>query len=108
MNDSLGEFEVLILAGVVAARENAYGMMVQQEVETLVGPRRTVSIGAVYTTLARLEEKGFIEAWNGAGNMERGGRAKRFFRITAPGKRALNESLRPMAKALKLLGGLKA
>jgi PadR family transcriptional regulator, regulatory protein PadR len=104
MNDSLGEFEVLVLTGVIAGGTSAYGMTVHEEVEKLAPARRNVSLGAIYTTLGRLEEKGFVESWFGDPTAERGGRAKKFYRITAPGKRALNDALEPMAKALRVVG----
>lgn len=104
MNDSLGEFEVLVLTGVIAGGADAYGMTIHEEVEKLVPAKRNVSLGAIYTTLGRLEEKGFVESWFGEPTTERGGRAKKFYRITAPGKRVLHEALAPMAKALRVVG----
>src|SRR6476619_6831698 len=88
----LGQFEELILLALVLLRENAYGMTIRQEIAERTG--RDVSIGAVYTTLERLEEKGLISSRRGEATAERGGRAKRYFKIAAPGVRALNESKR--------------
>ncbi|MCG8432576.1 MAG: PadR family transcriptional regulator [Gammaproteobacteria bacterium] len=88
----LGEFEHHVLAALVHQGSNAYGMTVRQEIEERTS--RTVSIGAVYTTLARLEEKGFVSSHEGEATPERGNRAKRYFKIEAPGLRALEESRR--------------
>jgi PadR family transcriptional regulator PadR len=54
--------------------------------------KRTVSVGALYTTLERLESKGFVSSWTGGATAERGGRAKRFYKVEAPGLRALSEA----------------
>ena len=81
---------------------NAYGMTVRREIEERTG--RTVSIGAVYVTLSRLEAKGYVRSSVGEPTAERGGRAKRFFRIEADGERALHDSqeaIRRMTAGLK-------
>jgi DNA-binding PadR family transcriptional regulator len=105
MNDTLGEFEILVLTGVIAAGENAYGMTIHEEVENLVPAKRNVAIGAVYTTLGRLEEKGYVKSWTGGATSERGGRAKRFFKVTGVGQRALKQALDPMGKAIAVVRG---
>ena len=102
--DNLGEFEVLILSSLSILGENAYGMTIHEKVEDL--GERTVSLGAVYTTLDRLEQKGFATSWFSEPTQERGGRAKRFFEITASGHRALNASLRVAGNVLREIGGL--
>jgi PadR family transcriptional regulator, regulatory protein PadR len=88
----LGEFEQIVLLALVRLRNNAYGMTIRREIKERAG--RDVSIGAVYTTLERLEEKGLVSSRKGEATAERGGRAKRYFKIEAPGVRALNESKR--------------
>jgi PadR family transcriptional regulator, regulatory protein PadR len=103
MSDSLGEFEVLVLTAVIAAGQDAYGVTIHQEVEALVSSIRFVSFGAVYTTLGRLEEKGFLESWFGDATLQRGGRPKKFYGITAPGFRSLNAALEPMDRALRVI-----
>jgi PadR family transcriptional regulator PadR len=108
MTDNLGEFEVLVLTGVIAAGDEAYGMVIQEEVEKLAGRGRNVSVGAVYTTLGRLEEKGYVKAQAGEATAERGGRAKRYFKVTGIGQKVLRESLRPMRRAMDVLGGVEA
>ena len=85
----LGQFEELILLALVRLRENAYGVTIRREIAERTG--RDVSIGAVYTTLERLERKGYVKSRLGKSTPERGGRAKRFFRIEAPGIKALND-----------------
>lgn len=90
--DYLGEFEQLVLLALVRLGANAYGMTVRREIEERAG--RSVSIGAVYTTLDRMERKGYVSSFDGEATPERGGRAKRYFRIEAHGRRVLNESRR--------------
>ena len=88
--DYLGEFEQLILLALVRQREHAYGMTIRQEIQQCTN--RDVSIGAVYATLDRLEGKGFVSSRNGEATPERGGRAKRYFKLEAPGAKALEQS----------------
>ena len=89
-NDRLGRFEEIVLLALVRLRENAYGVPIRREIAERIG--RDVSFGAVYTTLERLERKGYVSSRMGNPTPERGGRAKRYFRIEAPGIRALNET----------------
>lgn len=65
-------------------------MIVRREIEERTG--RNISIGAVYATLERLEAKGYVSSFTGESTPERGGRAKRMFRIEGAGKRALQVS----------------
>ena len=102
---TLGEFEVLVLSSVLAAGENAYGVTIHEEVEQLVPASREVSLGSVYTTLERLEQKGYLQSWFGEPTAERGGRAKRFYKLEAAGGRVLLEALEPMRKALDIVEG---
>lgn len=90
-NAKMGEFEELLLLAIIRLRDNAYGVTMRQELEERAG--RLVSIGALYTTLERLEEKGFISSRQGEKTPERGGRAKRYYKVEAAGLSALNESL---------------
>jgi PadR family transcriptional regulator PadR len=89
-NDRLGRFEELVLLALVRLRENAYGVPIRREIAERTG--RDVSFGAVYTTLERLERKGYVSSRVGDPTPERGGRVKRYFRIEAPGITALNRS----------------
>ena len=99
-NDRLGRFEELVLLALVRLRENAYGVTIRREIADRTG--RDVSFGAVYTTLDRLERKGYVLSRMGDPTPERGGRAKKYFRLEAPGIRALNESRETVAR----MGGL--
>src|SRR5580700_2399847 len=82
----LGEFEYLLVAAAVQLGEDAYGAAIRREIENSTG--RPCSIGALYTTLDRLEAKGFIETWMGDPTPQRGGRPKRIVRVTAKGIQA--------------------
>lgn len=82
----LGEFEYLLLTAAARLGEDAYGAAIRQEIEDAT--RRRCSIGALYTTLDRLEAKGFIKTWMGDPTPQRGGRPKRMVRLTAKGIQA--------------------
>jgi PadR family transcriptional regulator PadR len=79
----IGEFEYLLLTAAVRLDEDAYGAAIRQEIETVT--ERRCSIGALYTTLDRLEAKGLVETWLGEATPRRGGKAKRMVRVTAQG-----------------------
>lgn len=85
----LGEFEELILLAILTLGTNAYGVTI---VDRLEEEGKRVSTGALYTALARLEEKGFIRSWMGEATAERGGRAKKYFALEALGEQALHEA----------------
>ncbi len=85
----IGEFEYLLISAAARLAEDAYGASIRQEVEAAT--RHSCSIGALYTTLDRLEEKGFIQTWMGDPTPERGGRPKRMVRVTAKGKQAASD-----------------
>jgi PadR family transcriptional regulator PadR len=85
--DLLGEFEQIVLLAVVRLEENAYGVPIRSDIERRT--KRSVSIGALYSTLDRLEAKGFVSSSFSDPKPERGGRARRYFRIEAPGVKAL-------------------
>ena len=88
----LGHFEQLVMTAILALREDAYGVTIHARVEELARPR-AVSLGAVYITLNRLEDKGLVASWLSDPTPERGGRAKRKYRLEALGERALQESV---------------
>jgi PadR family transcriptional regulator PadR len=92
--DSLGEFEHIIILALFRLDDRAYGVTVRQEIEFRT--KREVSIGAVYATLDRLEEKGYVKSRRGDPTPERGGRSKRFFRVTAKGVAAVNRAQRAL------------
>ena len=91
-----------MLLAVMRLGANAYGMTVRREIESATG--RDISIGAVYTTLVRLESKGLIKSFTGEPTAERGGRAKRYFRMNAAGEGALRNMHDII---LKMSAGLK-
>lgn len=86
----LGSLEHIILLALVRLDGSAHGMIVRREIEERTG--RNISIGAVYATLERLEAKGYVSSSTGDPTPERGGRAKRMFRVEAAGNRALQIS----------------
>ena len=86
----LGEFEEVILLLVGILGKEAYAFNITEEFESQTD--RAVSIGAVHSTLTRLEDKGFLKSEMGNYTSERGGRRKRIYTITAYGKRALEAS----------------
>src|SRR5882724_10445863 len=86
----LGGFEFIVLAALLRLEEQAYGVTVRRELEARTG--RDVSIGAVYATLNRLEAKGYVRSRFGDPTPERGGRSKRFFRVTKLGEAAVKRS----------------
>jgi DNA-binding PadR family transcriptional regulator len=87
-----GQFEQVILTAVLTLGEDAYGVSVFRRAQALVAPR-SVSIGAVYVTLDRMETKGYLTSWLSEPTHERGGRAKRRYRLAASGETALRESV---------------
>jgi len=79
----LGEFEYQLIASAVRLGEKAYGAVMLQEIQTY--SQRDCSLGALYTTLNRLEAKAMVETWMAAPTPERGGRSKRMVRVTPRG-----------------------
>lgn len=93
----LGEFEYVLLAAAARLGDDAYGATIRQDIEQATG--RRCSIGALYTTLDRLEGKGFLKTWMGDPTPQRGGRPKRMVRVTAAGQRAAREFYSAMTRA---------
>ena len=79
----LGEFEYLLITAAARLGDDAYGAAIREEIEATTG--RKCSIGALYTTIDRLETKGLLKTWMGAATPRRGGRAKRMIRVTLNG-----------------------
>ncbi|MCE2936838.1 MAG: PadR family transcriptional regulator [Bacteroidota bacterium] len=88
MKGYIGEFEELVLLTIASLGEDAYGVSIQENIEKI--SNRSISIGALHSTITRLEEKGLIKSWLGEPTQERGGRRKRFFEITHQGKLSLH------------------
>jgi DNA-binding PadR family transcriptional regulator len=91
MPESVGQFEQIVLTAILSLRDEAYGVTIHEKATQLTAPKN-VSLGAVYVTLDRLEDKGLISSWLSDPTPERGGRSKRFYRLEALGERALEES----------------
>ncbi len=87
----MGEFEELVLLS-AASLENPYGVSIMQYIVNETG--RNVNISAVHEVLKRLERKGYVRSRMGGATAERGGRRKRFFILTASGKRTLEETMK--------------
>jgi DNA-binding PadR family transcriptional regulator len=97
----LGDFEQILLFAVLRLGPAAHGAAVRLEIERRIG--RVVSPGAAYTALDRLEERGFVLSWIGETAAGRGGRRRKYYRLSAQGARALARSyadLRSMAAGL--------
>lgn len=92
----IGEFEYLILTAAANLGDEAYGTAILEEIRKTTGQRR--SIGALYTTMKRLEAKGLLKTWLGGATQERGGRAKRLARVTPSGIRAAKEFYHAMVR----------
>ncbi|MDX1383146.1 MAG: helix-turn-helix transcriptional regulator [Thermoanaerobaculia bacterium] len=94
--DHLGEFEQIVILGLLQLGDGAHGAAVRREIEQRTG--RSAKVGAVYATLERLERKGLVASRLGAPTPERGGRAKRCFTVLPAGRRALVASQRMVAR----------
>ncbi len=92
MADLLGTFEQIVLLAVLGLADEAYGRPVLAEVQAALQRDRAVSAGAVYATLDRLEAKGLLASRLEDGTPTRGGRARRYYRLTASGISALNDA----------------
>ena len=79
----LGEFELIVLLALIRLGEDAYGVSISHEIENRSG--REVALGSIYASLERLEQKGLVASRLGESTAMRGGRAKRYFRVTAQG-----------------------
>ncbi|MBC7778212.1 MAG: helix-turn-helix transcriptional regulator [Phycisphaerae bacterium] len=86
----LGEFEEVVILTIGILYKEAYGVSIKKEIESRLG--RNVSMGAMHTALVRLEDKGYLKSSNGQGTEERMGRPKKYFEITALGKKAMEYS----------------
>lgn len=86
----LGEFEQVLMLSILKLGPNAYGSTIRQLLAETV--KRDVTIGALYTTLERLEKKGMVSSKMGEVTAERGGRAKKYFEVSAKGQHALRRS----------------
>ena len=97
--DTLGEFEQVVLLAILRLRENAYGVAIRQEIQKRTD--REPAPGALYTTLDRLEDKGFVTSRLGDPTPQRGGRAKRYFTVSASGVEAVSRALSTFGQAAR-------
>ena len=87
---NLGAFEELVLLAVGSLTANAYGVAIKEALEEQTG--RPPSIGALHSALYRLEDKGYLKSKEGGATTERGGRRKKFYQLSASGKKALEQA----------------
>lgn len=90
----LGEFEQTAMLALIQLKDNAYGAAIRQLLHEQV--ERDVAIGAIYSTLERLEKKGMVQSYLGETTPERGGRPKRYFKVTGQGESALKKAREAM------------
>jgi PadR family transcriptional regulator, regulatory protein PadR len=96
--DFVGEFELYVMLALAHQGDAAYGVTIRREIEARTG--RTVAIGAVYATLARLEEKGLVRFRVSDPQPVQGGRARKYFSLTGAGTRALRHSTAMLASMM--------
>lgn len=101
----LGELELMLLLAVIHLGDDAYGVPISRELEKYRG--KDVAVGSVYAALERLETKGLISSTFGDPTPERGGKAKRFFRITKEGLRQVHETRRVLTRLWQTIPDLK-
>jgi DNA-binding PadR family transcriptional regulator len=101
----LGEFELMLLLSVIHLGDQAYGVPISRELESHRG--RGVSVGSVYAALERMESKGLVLSSLGDPTPERGGKAKRYFRITKEGLRQVHETRRVLTRLWQAIPDLK-
>ena len=103
MKGYIGEFEELVLLTVASLAEDAYGVTIKEAIEKRAD--RSISMGALHSTITRLEDKGYLKSWLGEPTQERGGRRKRYFEVTQQGKvelhniKALRDELWKLSKS---------
>lgn len=100
---SLGSLELTVLLAVARLHDAAYGLAIRQDLATRTG--RDYSVGAIYTTLERLEAKGFVNSRLTAPLAKRGGRSRREFRVTAAGQRAIRRAAQTAESIWAGVGG---
>ena len=99
MGDTLGEFEQLVMLAVLRLQDDAYGTSIREELKARAD--RDVSPGAIFTTLERLEGRGLVASHLGEPTAERGGRRKRFYRLSPEGRRALSRSVETVRRMVR-------
>jgi PadR family transcriptional regulator, regulatory protein PadR len=94
--DYLGSFELMVLLALIRLGDDAYGVPISEEIEAQSG--REVALASVYAALQRLEVKGLVSSWLGEPTPERGGKAKKHFRISARGLRDVRQTQRSLTR----------
>ena len=87
----LGELEQTVMLALLRVGTDAYGVPVRDEIQRCTG--RDLTLGTVYKTLSRLEDKGFVGSWTGEPTPQRGGRRKKYYKATGAGRTAVRQSL---------------
>ena len=103
--DYVTDFELMLLLAVLRVGEEAYGVPIAREIEA--SGERTVMLGAVYTGLDRLEANGLVSSSIGSPTPERGGRAKKYFRVTPSGLKAVRQAKRAFTRLWSGVPGLE-
>jgi DNA-binding PadR family transcriptional regulator len=101
----LSNFEFMVMLALIRLREHAYGVPIAMEIEKR--SKREVSVGSLYAALERLESKGYVTSELGEPTSERGGRAKRYFKVTPPGLREVRETQQTLVRLWKGLPELE-
>jgi len=101
----MSSFELMVMLVLIRLGDEAYGVPISREIERTSG--REVPMGSVYATLERLETKGMVAAELGEPTVERGGRAKRYFKVTARGLREVRDTQRTLMQLWKNLPALE-
>jgi DNA-binding PadR family transcriptional regulator len=101
----LGNFDLMLMLALLRMGEHAYGVTIARELEKQTG--REVVVASVYATLERLQERGLVTSMLGESTPERGGRAKRYFRITGAGIREVRDAQRSLMNLWRGLPELK-
>ena len=96
--DFVGEFELYVMLALAHQGDEAYGVTIRREIQARTG--RTIAIGAVYATLARLEEKGLVQFRISDPRPVQGGRARKYFSLTRSGARAVRHSTGMLARMI--------
>jgi PadR family transcriptional regulator, regulatory protein PadR len=104
--DALGPLEQSVLYAILRLGDDAYGVTIRREIADQTG--KDASFGAIYTTLERLEKKGFIRSRMGEATAARGGRAKKYFEVTGAGEAALNNTEKAIAAMSLSFGRARA
>jgi PadR family transcriptional regulator PadR len=102
MSETLGQFEQLIVAAIIALGNEAYGLQVYQKVCELAD--REMNLGSMYVTLERMQKKGLVRSKVAPGDDQRGGRPRRFYTVLPAGQQVLKEAIDTATRITKQVG----